>query len=210
MNAAPSSQAVTFKASVDLNDRSMSTILLKFYFTNVNHIPVGIPQQERKSDQAMDRQHAQSAADTSLGRVGRFRQGRVDTGDPVVRNLGPVQVRMLRASLRNAGCGFVYAHWYYDENKGKYVVAVQVAIGGNLDRYEPTRLSDETIEGLRQLSRFGWGFCHIWKNSPAATGGEGTYTVNLMHLRGEQDNTRFMLAVRGGHVVALPFENSED
>lgn len=195
---------------LNLNDSEMSVMLLKWAFTNRDLIPAGIEEKPRQDDYSMDRQHAERAKNATLGQVNRHRVGRVDTGRPVIQNLDFVQVRMLRAALRNAGCAVVSAHWFFHQVKGLYFVVVEVAIGGNSRRYDDTQLKATTIEGLRQLSRFKWKYVHIWENRPEATGAQGTYTVNMVGLLPENAHTVNMLAVRDGHLVAIPFVESED
>ncbi|HEY0908335.1 MAG TPA: hypothetical protein VGE35_03245 [Candidatus Paceibacterota bacterium] len=204
----PAAQAQA--SSINLNDKDMTKMLLKFNFRSQSHIPKGIPQQPRRADFTVDQAHAAKAANSNLGEVGRVREGRVDTGRPVIQNLPFVQVRVLRASLRNAGCGIIAAHWYHNPSKDTYVVVVEVALGSNPDRYNDTPLSAEAIEGLRNLSRCIWQYCHVWENKPKDTGTNGIFTVNLVGLQPSNARSQNMLAVRDGHMLAIPFVESED
>lgn len=141
---------------------NLRKVLVKFFFTNPKHIPFGIPEQSRETDQKMDLFHASVAAalgKVELGEVGRVREGRVDTGRPAVQNAQLVQAALLRRGLTNVSFGLYACHWFFQERKGKYAVVLAFGWARDIIQCPP-----EVTEALRELGRTTWQWCWVYDN----------------------------------------------
>lgn len=166
-----------------LNLKDTHRIVVKFSFTNPTHIPPGIPQKRRESDDEMDQRHALGArlmGQESLGEVGRVREGRVDTGECVVKDLGMVQSTTIRRAFTNAGFRLSTAHWFIKKanqpgKQDKFMVALTFS-NVVTTRDPEIEQTPAMVSALRDLARNIWGYCHVWSNPG------GTVTMNFLHL----------------------------
>ncbi len=173
---------------------SAPTILVKFGFTNKKHLPPGVMWKHRDSDAQMDARH-QANADEKLGEAGRHREGRVDTGEPVIK-LPEVQVAVLRSGLFLQGYQLQDLHWYLQHRAGradKFVVVCQY-VRGSKKAVPPI-----TMEALRSLATSAaWG-CNVWVNP------NGVTTINCF-ARQPGKQAPYALAVRNGAIDVLAVE----
>ena len=127
----------------------------------VEQIPIFCPHYDRLTDAQLDQRHADAArqmGQQSLAEVGRHREGRVDTGEPI--NLQSVSVASLSDDLRKAG--YVLANFgYFKKNPDDNVAFVQLAFFRDTKEY-PIRA--ETRKELDVLLKALWSKCHIWSN----------------------------------------------
>lgn len=149
-------------------------MLVKFFFTNQEHIPNGIPEVGRQSNFEMDRYHAEMIrlmGDANRATLGRLREGRVDTGDCVIENLAMAQVGLIRRGLANNGRHLILAHWHYQQprgpnHRGKYVVSLTFAPLIEEIGVVIPELPRATVEAMRVLANTTWAYCHVWDNAP--------------------------------------------
>ena len=183
-------------------------VLVKFNFTNKRWIPAGIPEKGRQSDADMDRIHADIAATTfenpALGEIGRYRPGRVDTGEATVNNALEAHAGLIRRGLYNNGYVLADLNWF--ENRGKFVVVA--AFRPVSPDVTAPKLSEKTVTALRALSTTTWNFCHVWENP------NGVVTVNFVGRNPDKKPAR-SIVIRNGAievdlVEALLPEQEED
>ena len=151
-------------------------VLVKFAFTNPKHIPQGIDRITRLSNQfmdAMNRGRAEESGNKRLGREGRFREGRVDTGYPIVNNLPFVQAALIRCGLANNDYKLVDAHWFRKEGQRGHQPKFMVCLSFKKGASENIELSRKTLDAVRQLANTVWNFCHVWQNT-------NNFTVNFV------------------------------
>lgn len=176
-------------APADLNGKHL--VLVKFGFTNRNRLPNGLRQNANtRPDMNLDERHARWVRDQGLGdlaQVGRIRQGRVDTGEELIKGL-VVNPFSIHSSL--IGAGFCLTkedppHWYVQRKKKgrntvwKYWVVLPYWCG--------TKPEDELhLEGdqARQiLAFFKRDYnCRLWSNP------DGTITVNFPKLADQKES----------------------
>lgn len=173
-------------------------VVVKFNFTNREHIPAGIEEKVRLTNEIVDHvnsKRAEESGNKRLGRVGRFRQGRVDTGFPVVQNLPMTQAAMIRTGLANNGYRLRDAHWYatpFQAGKTtKYVVVLsfQHGIEENLE------LNRKTYEAVRKLAKTVW-YCHVWQNTL-------NFTVNFVGIQ-VGAKPKHSITTKNGQLAAVP------
>lgn len=199
---------------------------MKFGFTNPSHLPHGIPERQirngqsgsgivrqprpdqvpvRTGDQVVDQIHQggkYTGGDQSLGEIGRVREGRVDTGKPVIQNLEKVQVAMIRRGLANISFPLVNIHWFKqvpggDPRKTRGVVAASFSDQTVTNAQQPLVINPEVQAALRALARVTWGFVHIWQNP------NGVVTINCIHRRPD-GRPRHALVVRDRTLTYVP------
>lgn len=192
-------------------DGAPDRVLVKYFFTNERHIPAGIPEKGRASDEEMDQRHAVFAIVKGMvdkASVGRIRPGRVDTGQHIFDKLENVQVATLRRGFTNAGYVLVDAHWFWNPPKGQgqqSKAVVCLTFGRVDDVSQVPDLPRRTLEALRELARTTWQFCHVWNNP------NGVATVNLVGRRWDDRNQcyqppRHALVVRDRTLCAIPVQ----
>lgn len=186
------------EGSLDLS--KFTTVLVKFSFTNPKHVPSGVPLIQRPTNEEIDAKHAADQkylathSDQSLGEKGRHREGRVDTGEPVIKDLQAVQAMLLKRDLVGAGfklSGFRYWKQQRDEKSvPKWVVQCQFTkTDGPVEHY-PAHVA-ATIQSL--VSGACWA-AHVWANP------NGVATINFV---GRQPGVKpkNYLVVGGGQYV---------
>ncbi len=165
-------------------DSNIMKITVKFAFTNSAHVPASIKISNRPPDKVVDKAHADVAKATGLsdlGNKGRHRQGRVDTGIPVIQNLQNVAVHSLIPQLLTMGFnpGDVYAYVKEDRRPGKhtkwYACLELQRIGNDSQKVPAKEDQDEAVKGILKLMNSAWGYLHVWHNP------DGTVTINLLH-----------------------------
>ncbi len=167
--------------------------MMKFFFTSKKHLPAGIEEKTRKSDEEIDFGRNVMAKNKELGAYGRIREGRVDTGTQVANNLPMTQPAMLRRGLASQGYRLVDAHWFRKTQEGKtdkYVVVLSFKHGAE----ENIDLGRKTLDAIRKLARTLW-FCHIWQN-------EKNFTVNFVGLQ-QGTKPSYSVVSREGSISAV-------
>lgn len=201
MNAQPKIDPATVTAVPGTFDLGKTdAVLLKFFFTNQKHVPQGIPPKEHANYLAIDfkhRQVAKSQDKAELGELGRHREGRVDTGEPVINNLPQVRVGGFVDELLATGFALRTLHWFEQKKVGrptKYVVVAEFVRGTPV---EP--LSQSLLNDLKYLAFTAVWFCHLWDNSAV---GNPT-TINLVG-RDPNAKAKYVLSAKDNTVKALP------
>lgn len=206
---APASRdCISFGPYAELRDGMgrgpLEGVLMKFTFGNFSLVPPGIPHVDRKNDAQMDLGHrlqALSGGDTEGARVGRERDGRVDTGEQLIKvQRTPVHAAALRRGLANKGYHLSDLHWFKkeprDDAKGQkepsYVV---VARFSNTDA--PLKMDSATQDALRALARETWDNVYGWDNP------NGIATINFV-FRKPGMKPRMALVVRDDALRAIP------
>ncbi|NUM25941.1 MAG: hypothetical protein HUU49_05015 [Candidatus Buchananbacteria bacterium] len=192
---------------LSLNGNGPSRVIVKFAFTNDKHIPNGIPVKKREADHVVDATHMVSAVQsgqTEEAQIGRHREGRVDTGTPVIQNLGMVQTAMIRRGLVNNGYRLTDAHYFTKPpaqrgHKPKHMVCL------TFDREATTSadLPEGTTRALRELANTTWQYAHVWSNP------DKTATINLVGRQwddgaGKYRDPENALVVRNHELCAVP------
>ncbi|MGC9602232.1 MAG: hypothetical protein ABSE76_00600 [Minisyncoccia bacterium] len=152
-------------------------LLVKFFFTNPRYLPDGLPTVPRLNDMAMDRKHQDAVyldEDSSSAEVGRHREGRVDTGIPVIENLQLTSPLFLTDGLEASGFYLVSAHYYRKEAKGKFGKPSYVIVLHYSQHGERMRLSPELAENLLRFYGGASWTINVWNNP-----GKNPTTVNL-------------------------------
>ena len=171
-------------------------VLVKFHFSNPDLIPVGIEQKRRPADEVIDFARHHTTKNKKLAQFDRHREGRVDTGEPVIENLGMVQAAMLRKGLASNGYRLVDAHWFEKQREGKTPQYV-VVLSFRHEAEESVELARNTLDAIRHLARTVWQFCHVWRNAD-----KKNFTVNFVGLQpnGKQKNS---LVARDGEFLPI-------
>lgn len=183
-----------------LDLESVNTILVKFFFTNQDHVPRGIPQIDRSTSYGLDfkhRQQAKAAGKDELGELGRHRENRVDTGEPVIKNLPLTRASFLKDQLTKAGFALKSMHWMPQvklDSQPKYVVVCQFERGTQVGE-----LPAEVLEALDYLSYMARWYCHVWDNSNLGK----PATINFVG-RNPDAKARYDLVVQDNKIVAVP------
>ena len=193
--------------ALNLNGSGPSRVIVKFAFTNPKHIPNGIEQKQRGTDQEVDGQHmakAYAAGQGEQAKIGRHREGRVDSGEPVIQNLDMVQVAMIRVGLTNNGYRLSDTHYFIKKatktgHKDKYMVVLTF----DRNATDTATLPESTTRAIRELANTTWQFCHVWDNP------DGTATVNLVgrqwdDARQSYRDPKHALVVRNHELCAVP------
>jgi len=195
---------------------SPSTILVKFFFTNSGAVPDEIPEKRdrRFTNPVMDQLHTDIAKalglDEELGKVGRVREGRVDTGKNIINNLSMVQVADLLRQFASADyCGpladYYYltnVHWFEQParapgKKPKFIVVLGYnQLGPEKVTPAMLELAKVTENARMELSAITWQFCHVWQNL------NGVTTVNMVG-RQPGANPKHAIVVRDGELRAI-------
>jgi len=176
----------------------VDTILVKFFFTNQDHVPRGIPHVDRSTSYGLDfkhRQQARTAGKGELGEIGRHREDRVDTGEPVFKDLPATRASLLKDQLTKAGFALKSMHWMPQVKLGrqpKYVVVCQFERGTQVGE-----LPAEVLESLEYLVYTARWIAHVWDNSAL----RNPSTINFVG-RDPNVKAKYDLAVEGGKIVA--------
>jgi len=158
-----------------------NVVMLKFEFTNSAHIPPGIPRSDRPDNTVLDfmrESRAIGTAEESLARVGRVREGRVDTGTHFINNVHNVHAGVMTRGLANSSFELVQSYWYKREGRDghcdKYVVVLTFVHWTVKDRTKiDSAILKNATEQRRALARITWQWCHGWSNP------DGTITLNF-------------------------------
>src|SRR3989344_1381182 len=145
------------------------TILFKFNFGKFAMVPRDIIEVIRQPDYRMDVLHQMEVYRAKLGKlakVGRVREGRVDTGECVIEARRPIQVATRRRGLANNDFRLVGLHRFrrkkeqeFGDDTNTYVVCACFA------RVEHgIELTNEQTQALRELAGLTWNQCYVWKN----------------------------------------------
>lgn len=196
-------------ASTDLRPE-VEILLAKFSFKDPNLIPAGITRVDREPDYRMDVAHQLAAYRTSrpeLGKTGRVREGRVDTGTQVVTTRRPIHAAILRRGLTNVGFSLTHLHWFSKESNPKdtrqasdpiYVVVASFARGSR-DAAPTTK----EVEALRALARVTWGSCYVWDNPQLNPEDAVVSTINFTGGPLKDQDAKQAIAVRDGKIIAV-------
>lgn len=182
--------------SLDASD----TILVKFFFTNEQHVPRGIPKIGRTSSYALDFTHKQqaiTAGKADLGAVGRHRESRVDTGEPVISDLHGVQATLLKEDLLKTGFALKNLHWMEQRKTGrptKFVVVCEFVRGK-----QACNLPQAVLDALDYLSHTSRWICHVWDNSALGKPTTINFVVRQTHIPAS-----YYLMVVGNAIEAIP------
>lgn len=188
----------------ELNLAEIDTILVKFFFTNDKHIPSGVPNLQHPGNEERDAIHASQEkyfgkdGDKSLGAVGRHREDRVDTGEPVIKDLPGTRAGLLQGDLVKAGYTLVGFRWWKQAPKPKpgerprtpkFVVQAAYVKGAPYVAHPPHITST-----MSSLATDAVWFCHVWKNP------NGVATINFVGRQpdGKMENG---LVVAGGKFI---------
>jgi len=177
------------KPTVQLKGR---TTLVKFYFSNKDHIPAGIEEKSRQPDEVIDFGRHHTTKDKKKAAFGRHRPDRVDNGEPTLNNIPKVHPAMIRRGLTANGYRLTNAHWFLRERDGKpdqYVVVLTFNHGAD----ENADLSRKTLDAIRKLSKTIW-FCTVWENEE-----KQTVTVNFAGIQ-NTDKPSYSIVARGGNL----------
>ncbi len=158
-------------------------LLVKFYFTNKDHIPAGITQIERKAEselikQRMERIKAATPADTR--------------GVQIVDNALNTSASMLFSALRREGMVLLDIQSWEQTKKGrptKYVVNFVWGL--------PQEGIDEIEVDTTAFTENVVWFCHVWQNPT---------DVNTVDFVGRQpgQKAKHLATVEDGHLVVNP------
>lgn len=150
------------------------SVQVNFTFTNPAFMPE-VPERVYLGQVAEDARHAAAAiavGEPEKAEVGRHREGRVDTGEPVFENIQAVDCVKFISRFSRHGYRIVACTRFEKpgRNKPKYVFRLQ---------FRPTEQSDEPAvspeaeQAMRQLGQDLW-VLHIWDN------GEKGITLNFV------------------------------
>jgi len=200
MNAQVQTALVAQAATGSLDLDKFNTVLVKFFFTNDKHVPRGIPNVARKNDFAVDYKHMRAAKEAGaddLGAVGRHREGRVDTGEPIIKDLHGVQASLLKDRLIKAGFAIKNLHWYKQERASripKFVVVCEFVRG-----IQTEELPQDVIAALDFLSYCARWTCHVWDNSQLGK----PATINFVG-RQPDGKVQYYLSLIENTITAIP------
>lgn len=178
----------------------VNTILVKFFFTNQDHVPRSIPHVDRSTSYGLDFKHRQSAiaaGKAELGELGRHREDRVDTGEPVINNLPLTRASLLKDQLAKAGFALRSMHWMPQIKLGKqpkYVVVCQFERGTQNGQLPP-----DVLEALEYLVYTARWYAHVWDNSALGK----PATINFVG-RNPDAKAKYDLVVQDNKIVAVP------
>lgn len=201
MNAIIATPAMPVANSGRLDLERVEAILVKFYFTNRNQVPQGIPYEQQPPKSERDALHAANAiaaGRADLAQVGRHREGRVDTGVPVIKDLPMVQAELLRSGLAKAGYALTGMRYWQQSakkpgDKPKWVVQFQYTRDVKPAPYPPTVAG--TIEDLVRGAR--WQSCYVWQNP------DDVATINFVGRQPDGKAKNFLVCMETS-IVAVP------
>ena len=204
----------TFGDSAEVGSQAFyQTVIAKLLFTNPTHLPSGIPEVRRESDQEMDKLHTREAYTKGYGHLaqtGRVRPGRTDTGIHFIPNIQNIHAGFLIQGLSNVGYRVTGCHWFFKpanpKSSDKYVVVVNMQVEVGLEGFKLVELPREAIEQRRALSRTCWNYCHGWANP------DRTITLNFGG-RMPDATPRHAVVVREGRLIVAQttaFVNEEN
>jgi len=161
---------------VNAKQTQPDVILVKFFFTNEERIPQGIPKKERSRVITKEASRGFQVP----GSFEKFRKDRVDTGKSTqVRN---VSVKKFISELRKAGFKLSSNPHYFEKNKGGYSQYIVVTEWTKTDQVLP-EIPEGIITGLKILTdAFAWEIANLWKNPWDPVGKKMVWTVNLAHV----------------------------
>jgi hypothetical protein len=180
-----------------------AVLLVKFFFTNSTLVPQGLRMVDPDGVHGTtlklgrDRVHAimaRKSGAAELGEVGRVRDGRVDTGNNMLKEDGTrISVAKLMSEIQAAGFKLLDAHYIVQtkvkngRQTTKYVVVLSFGIG------EAIKLGHTTLEGIQGLAATTWGNVHGWDNSAT----EGVNTLNLVGRLPDQKPSKRVALIDG-------------
>lgn len=179
------------------------TLLVKFTFKRPELIPEGIPRVDRPYDYQVDVAHqvdAYNAGQAKLGRVGRIRKGRVDTGEQVIAVRRPVHAGMIRRGLASQGFSLQDLHWYSREDSGRGPKSVDpkyVVVASFVNRLQNSEPLAAHVRALRELAAMTWAQCFVWDNPNSLA------TINFVGKQGDGQQPKHAIVARGGKVTAI-------
>lgn len=194
------------------------TVMVKFSFTNEDRMPLGIREKNRATDQVVDAGHAaaelrRAAAGSERGKgfaklgdlqaanqrgaVGRHREGRVDTGEPVVQNLQNADVSQLLAQLQAAGFTLTgAAKFERQRDKGKPLQVLELVFSREGEAFPLLEHQQQAVDSL--LTEASW-IVHVWDNP-----GSRTTTVNLVGMNPDRRVDNRLTITPSGDIVSAP------
>lgn len=191
-------------------------VLVKWNFTNRNHLPPGIEIRDRVSDTNVDQMTQELAAKADMehrAQVGRLRPDRVDTGILHYGNRRMTRIGFTRRRLRDAGFYLKDLHAYIHRQEGKMDKFVVVAA---FERTNDTSvaLTSKQREMLELLET--WTAWTLWAydnlDLKAASGDNPRerriVTINLVQLSWLKDQDGRPNGQRPQHMLVLRKENS--
>jgi len=182
--------------------------MVKFFFTNQAHMPANLPERAYAGAEVVDSTHADRArfeGEHELAEVGRVREGRVDTGEAIIKDVPMTSVAELRRGLANAGYWIIGLRKFEKPEPGrttKWVIEIRLAKRN--DGVHPPELTPEAESALRLLATDWWMF-HGWDN------GNRGITLNCVMRTpgpgksGNQPKHRALheIRIRDGSIVVL-------
>lgn len=150
------------QSSLNLRDKTQG-VLFKFHFGKSPTFPNTIEYRERGTDAEVDAKHALEAAKQGKpedGLIGKERDGRVDTGRQVIKNLAMVRPGLVRTSLVNNGF-YVAAVYAQRTDKGNSLI---IEFRRIVDGAKTVELPRHITEALRKIAGQTWSYCHVWEN----------------------------------------------
>jgi hypothetical protein len=154
-----------------LKTQNVKTVLVKFFFTNPNHVPQGIPEKERDDNAHVDgRRMAANMKNGELDpkyQLGRVRKGRVDSGTPVFGRHGVHNVRahMLKGDLIRTGFVLTDLHWFVQPAREAGKMAKCVVVAMYQKDGAATNLPRGVATTMQELSNVTWECAHVWDNT---------------------------------------------
>ncbi len=174
-------------------------VLVKFMFFDRQYLPAGLREVVRASDKKMDERHAADVGYQAEGAVGRHRNGRVDTGEPVIKRLHRTSPFFLMNGLEEVDYVLTDAHYFRKENRDEmgrprpqYVIVLNYKKGGK--RFTLTPELEDSLLGFFEGA--AWSL-DVWKNSDPKP-----HTINFIKPT-PQIEPDYELAVESGNLVAV-------
>lgn len=174
--------------------KDAKAIRVKYSFTNPKHIPRGLQKRRFENDRTVTEHIAVARViQPELVMVGRHRPGHMDTGEPIIVDLGPTQARSIRRQLAEVGWFLTDLWWYAlrrKRRKTKLIVVCEFTQG------VAKKLSPTLLSSLERFEGDNWS-CNVWQNPNAV------HTVNLAH-RDKPGEPEYVLAIVDKAITALP------
>ncbi|MFA5841796.1 MAG: hypothetical protein WC835_02440 [Candidatus Paceibacterota bacterium] len=177
LNVTPPHEPAKEQGYVVLDDDAL-VILMKFSVKNLSDVPNGVM---LRATGNRDNIHAKDAMELSkkhLAERGRYRKGRVDSGEMV---LHVPSAKESIASLRGAGYQLVDLHYYRNVKTEKYVIQLvfsrQIAKGDGLKFGDIGEAQASAIRALEEKAWELWAWDNRAVGNPITlnfTGGHGT------------------------------------
>lgn len=193
--------------------KGVETVLMKFHFTNPNHLPSNIRLLDRPSEEELNKGHVERAKTSEAGAgvasLGRVRFGKRDNGVQWANNVPDVCPQHLQPSFDAQGFNPVDAHVYIHSPQAqhgrkaqeKWVLVVKYN-RKDIPAAEGEAFEPKDSEALVALLTRNWGFFHGWNN---VTGGAPTITLNFLHVKNPGTHRNGLIAQDGGQIEALPY-----